>query len=222
MRIQREAIPQEQARLEARRASLEEENRRLRGLLAEARGERIQPEPSLPDLLTPPFRVIPSRRTGYGRMRHALRAMPAVTGWMVTLLLVTSSVFSPARVAAMLFLLAACFGVLFLLQEEPDDDAAWASWDFGEDGFTQVGQVGAPPVRYAELVKVEVTQGWLQRRYGFGNVRVVFQPSAPTSVGRALSHPNRSVELQLLDAPERLATWLQERSTHARQAAHVR
>jgi hypothetical protein len=214
IRRQREALPREQAELKAKVAPLEEEVRWLRRTLARARGEWEQAVPSLPERLVVPFRATPSRRTAYGRMRFALRAMvPVLTpvaycGGSLSLSLLQG--------VGLVLLLSVCFGLMLVLQGNEDDDEV-PGWSFEEESFSQVGgEWEGLPVRYAEVESVEVDQDWLQRRYGFGSVQVTFRPSAPTPVGKPLGFPDRRVDLDLLDDPERLATWLRERVREAR------
>ncbi len=213
-RRQREALPREHAELKAQVATQEAEVRWLRRTLEGARGEWERPVPSLPDQLVVPFRATPSRRTAYGRMRFALRAMVPVLS--TSAYLSSTMLFSLLQAAGLLLLLSVCFGLMLVLQGDEDDDEVPA-WSFDAEGFRQVGGPWeGHPVRYTEVEKVEVEQGWLQRRYGFGTVHVTFRPGAATPVGKALSYPDRRADLELLDDPVRLATWLRERVGEAR------
>jgi membrane protein YdbS with pleckstrin-like domain len=76
-------------------------------------------------------------------------------------------------------------------------------------------------VRYSEIQKVELKQGGLQRLFGFGSVRILWTPAAPTSIGKAVSYPNRSVDIDMLDDPKRLAEWLRERVRVTKEAQRV-
>lgn len=214
LRRQRETLPLANAELKSRVDALEQEVHWLRLTLELDQGERERPIPSLPDQLAPPFLATPSRRTAYGRMRFALETMTPVLSTMAYLGIFIAS--SPLRFTGLLLLLCVCFGLLLVLQGDEDDDELPA-WSFGTDGFSQVtGPWEGHPVLYSEVRKVEVDQGWLQRRYGFGTVRITFQPLAPTPVGKALSYPIRAIDLDLMDDPERLAAWLRKRTGEAR------
>jgi hypothetical protein len=124
-----------------------------------------------------------------------------------------------ALMVAGLFLL--CLGLSFVLQG-PEDDEEGRAWSFSEEGLAPVG-VGAPSglVHYSEIQKVEVKQGWLQGLFGFGSVRILWTPAAPTSIGKAVSYPNRSADLGMLDDPRRLAEWLRERVRVTKEARRV-
>jgi hypothetical protein len=215
-RRQRETLPGENAELVSRVAALEREVQWLRRTVEVAREEAERPASSLPDQLTLPFRATPSRRTAYGRARYALVLMAPVLGSLVYF---WHAIFdSPLGTVLVLGMLLLCLVLSFVLQG-PEDDEEGRAWRFSEEGLSPAGP-GAPSglVRYAEIQKVEVKQGWLQRFFGFGSVRIQWTPAAPTSIGKAVSYPNRMVDIDMLDDPKRLAEWLRERARVAKEA----
>jgi hypothetical protein len=218
-RRQREALPGENAELASRVAALEREVQWLRCTVEVAREEAERPASSLPEQLVLPFRATPSRRTAYGRARYALMLMAPVLGSFVYF---WQMIFN-SRLGTMLVLgmLLVCLVLSFVLQGPEDDDEGRA-WRFSKEGLAPVGP-GAPSglVRYSEIQKVEVKQGLLQRLFGFGSVRVLWTPAAPTSLGKSVSYPNRAVDIEMLDDPKRLAEWLGERARKAKEARDV-
>ncbi|MDY7232315.1 hypothetical protein [Hyalangium rubrum] len=218
-RRQREALPGENAELAARVATLEREVRWLRRTLAVAREEAERPASSLPEQLVLPFRVAPSRRTAYGRTRFALKlVLPTLASFMY---FAGASVDSPERSALAVGLLLLCLVLAFVLQG-PEDDEEGPAWSFDEEGFAPVGKDSTHgKVFYRELHKVEVKQGMLQGLFGFGSVRILWTPAAPTSIGKAESYPNRSVDIDMLDDPERLAEWLRDQVRGAKETKRV-
>jgi outer membrane murein-binding lipoprotein Lpp len=207
-RQRREVLPRENAELAAEVARLEQEVRALRQRVGEARTEAERAAPSLPDTLTLPFHVLPSRRTLYGRLHLAFREW----SWGAAGVLVQLSVAGRSRRLAALgmFLLAGLVLVSFLQGPEDDDGPMWS---FGEEGFASTRGVNGSSGRvlYSELKKVEVRRGWLARLFGFGSVRVTWTPGAPTPLGKAAGSKERRVDIELLDEPQRLAEWLQAR-----------
>jgi hypothetical protein len=213
-RRQREALPREHAELSSQVEQLEQEVRGLRQKQAVAREEGEGPSPSLPALLVTPFRTGASRRTAYGRMRFALRAMAR---WILFCLFLPRVVDSPQRVAATVILTFLGLAMLFVLQG-PDDDEDGPSWRFDEEGLSQLGPepVGGK-VRYREIHNVEVKRAWLQRLFGFGRVRVTWRPLGPTRLGKAVGDSTRCIDIDLLDDPNRLAAWLEAQVSQARE-----
>jgi hypothetical protein len=214
VRRQRETLPGENAKLASQVERLEREVRSLRRTLAVARGEWEQPAPSLPERLVPPFQANPSRRTAYGRVRYALRAMvPPLLPFTYM-----GGQMLPSFTHFLLFFGGAglfSFGLFFLFQGHEDDDGS-QGWSFDEEGLSPVSlALGSGKVLYPELRKVEVKQGWLERLFGFGTVRVTWTPTVPTSLGKAVGYPNRIIKIELLDDPKRLAAWLRERMPQA-------
>jgi hypothetical protein len=207
-RRQHEALSGENTGLAERVAALEQELRWLRRTVQVAREEAERPASSLPEQLVLPFRAAPSRRTAYGRTRYALLLMAPMLGAFFAF--AGPILDSPQRtgVVAGLFLLCA---VLSFLLQGPEDDEEGMVWTFSEERLAPTG-MGAPEgqVRYSEIQKVEVKQGPLQRLFGFGSVRILWTPAAPTSLGKAERYPNRSVDIDMLDDPKRLAEWLRE------------
>ena len=213
-RRQRETLPGENAELTSRVAELEREVRLLRRTVAVAREEAERPASSLPDQLVLPFRATPSRRTAYGRARYALVLMaPVLSSFIYFWHAIFDSTLSTVLVLGTLLL---CLVLSFVLQG-PEDDEEGRAWSFSEEGLAPMGP-GAPSglVRYSEIQKVEVKQGLLQGLFGFGSVRVLWTPAAPTSLGKSVSYPNRSVDIDMLDDPKRLAEWLRERARTAK------
>jgi outer membrane murein-binding lipoprotein Lpp len=215
-RRQRDELPREHAELTTRVARLEQEVQSLRQSVAEAREEAERPAASLPEQLVLPFRAAPSRRTAYGRTRYALMLLaPVLSTFFYFPATLFDSRMGPLLVGG-LFLL--CLSLAFVLQG-PEDDEEGPAWSFTEEGLAPVG-AGTPHgiVRYAEIQKVEVKQGWLQRLYGFGSVRILWTPAAPTSIGKSVNYPNRSVDIDMLDEPRRLGEWLQAQVRKAKEA----
>jgi hypothetical protein len=222
VRQQREALPRENAELAAQVDRLKEEVRALEQARATAQAEWTKPAPSLPALLVPPFRATPSRRTAYGRMRFAFRQTGRGVMLVQFLLMFTSSIFfgTPPLLGG-LFIGATLSWVLlrFVFSQAHEDDDERLAWSFDEEGF---GQIAAGPrsgkVLYSEVRKVEVSRGWLQRLSGVGSVRVTWTTSArPSSLGTAVDPETRVVDIDLHDAPERLAEWLLARTQDARE-----
>ncbi len=215
-RRQRETLPGEHEELTSRVAALEREVQWLRRTVEVAREEAERPASSLPDQLALPFRATPSRRTTYGRARYALVLMAPVLGSFVYFWnpILNSSISGVMAVVVLLL----CLVMSFVLQG-PEDDEEGRAWSFAEEGLAPLG-AGAPSglVRYSEIQKVEVKQGPLQRLFGFGSVRILWTPAAPTSVGKSVSYPNRSVDIDMLDDPKRLAEWLRERARTVKEA----
>jgi hypothetical protein len=218
-RRQREALPGENAELASRVAQLEQEVQWLRRTVQVAREEAERPAASLPDQLVLPFRVAPSRRTAYGRTRYALLLMaPMLSLFLYFPGALFSSSLGPLLLGGLVLL---CLVLAFFLQG-PEDDEEGLAWSFSEEGLAPVG-MGTPHglVRYPEIQKIEVKQGWLQRLFGFGSVRILWTPASPTSIGRAVSYPNRSLDIDMLDDPRRLAAWLQDQVRKAKEAPRV-
>jgi len=215
-RRQKDHLPGEHAELSSRVAALEREVQWLRRTVEVAREEAERPASSLPDQLALPFRATPSRRTAYGRARHALSVMAPVLGsfayfWHP----IFDSTIGGVMVVGLLLL---CLVLSFFLQG-PEDDEEGVAWSFSEEGLAPSG-AGAPAgmVHYSEIQKVEVKQGPLQRLFGFGSVRVLWTPVSPTGIGKSVSYPNRSVDIDMLDDPKRLAEWLRERVRMVKEA----
>ncbi|ADO75171.1 hypothetical protein [Stigmatella aurantiaca] len=214
LRHQCEALPAENTGLAAQVARLEDEVRWLRRSLTVAHGEQVRPASSLPERLVLPFRANPSRRTMYGKLRSALPIWGLFLGlWFQASdslqALVTLGVLFPVCVAVRAFLL------------EPSEIAEGVAWQFDEEGFAPDTVPESPSkVLYTEVRKVEVVQGRLHQLFGSGAVRVTWEPSAPTSLGKAEASPNRSVLIDLLEEPHRLAAWLRQRTSPA-QAGNV-
>ncbi|SEU27749.1 hypothetical protein [Stigmatella erecta] len=214
LRRQCEALPTENAGLAAQVARLEDEVRWLRRSLAVAHGEQVRPSASLPERLILPFRASPSRRTLYGKLRSAL----PISGVFVGLSL--QSMHSLRAVVTLGLLFPVCVAVrAFLL--EPGEMAEGVAWQFDEEGFAPDTLPESPgKVLYSEVHKVEVIQGPLHRLFGSGAVRVTWIPLATTSLGKAEAYPSRSILIDLLDDPHRLAEWLRQRALPA-QARNV-
>lgn len=216
VRRQRETLPRENAELASQVERVERVVRSLRRTVAEARGKWEQPAPSLPDELVAPFLASPSRRTAYGRWRYALRALAAPLlpfAYGGGQLLKAFEHFALGLGGYVLL----CFVLAWFFQGHEDDDESRA-WRFDEEGFGPVSlAAGSGRVPYAEIQQVEVKQGWLERLFGFGSLRVTWTPAVPTSLGKAVGYPNRAIDIPLLDDPKRLASWLRERKagTHA-------
>jgi hypothetical protein len=214
LRHQREALPGENAGLAAQVARWEDEVRWLRRSLAVAHGEQVRPAASLPERLILPFRANPSRRTMYGMLRSAR----PLWGLFIGLSLQSINSLQAAMTVGLLLPVCVAVRAFFL---EPEDNAEGVAWQFDEEGFAPDALSGSPgKVRYTEVHKVEVFQGPLHRLFGSGAVRVTWTPSAPTSLGKAEDSPDRSILIDLLDEPHRLAEWLRQRSSQA-QAGNV-
>lgn len=216
VRRQRTALPAQNAELATQVARLEEEVRWLRRTLEVASDEQEQPASSLPEQLTPPFQVIRSRRTAYGRTRFALPVLLPMLG--IFLILAIRLADQPLGLLGLGVLLPVCLAPLFFLQG-PEDDEQGVAWSFDAEGFAPShlpAQNGKVP--YRAIKKVKVVQGPLQLLFGFGSVRVTWTPAAPTPLGRAAAWPNRTIDLDMLDDPKRLMEWLKAR---AAGGAHV-
>ncbi|WP_224362423.1 PH domain-containing protein [Hyalangium versicolor] len=214
VRGHRETLPRENAELALQVEQLEREVRSLRDTVDEARGEWKQPAPSLPEQLVSPFLVSPSRRTAYGRLRYSFRT---VLPTLLPFAYVAGRLHKANEYS--LFLIAGyvlfSFGLIYFMQGHEDDDGRRA-WSFDEQGFFPVDLAeGSGKVLYAELQQVEVRQGWLERLFGFGTVRVTWTPAVPTSLGKARGFSNRVIDIPLLDEPKRLAAWLEEQKAGA-------
>lgn len=219
-RRQHELLPRENAELAAQVDRLEQEVRGLRKMAEAAQAEAERPASSLPEQLVPPFRALPSRRTAYGRMRYALKALPSSVAFFVYVgTSVIRSSKSPAMYGGLLLLCLLCLVLLYVLQGPEDDDEGQAAWVFDEEGFAPEGTEALKgKVLYSELQSVKVRQGLLQRLFGFGSVRIVWKPGVPTGIGKVLSYPNRMVDIPVLDEPRRLAEWLRERARLPKEA----
>jgi Bacterial PH domain len=221
VRQQREGLPRENAGLAEEVARLEQEVRGLRRTVEVARTGAERPASSLPGALVPPFHVLPSRRTPYGRLRFALRTMPDTHPVLALMWLALGSrpLHRPLTVLGVYLLVAL---VLRLFLQGPEDDGA-PTWSFDGKGFCSVeAGLFRGRVLYAEVRNVEVRQGWLARRFGFGSVRVTWAPAAETSFGRKAKGGLRVVDIPMLDAPQRLAEWLVARvSATGKQVANV-
>ena len=222
VRQQREALPRENAELAAQVDRLEEEVRALEQARVAVRAEWTQPAPSLPELLVPPFCATPSRRTAYGRIRFALRQMGRGLWLMQPLVMLSANVFfSLTRYIGSLFIGAifSWFLLRFVFSQAHEDDDERLAWSFDEEGFGQIAaEFHRGKVLYSEVRKVEVKRGWLQRLFGVGSVRVTWTPSSrPSSLGKAVDPETRVVDIDLHDAPERLAEWLLARTQDARE-----
>jgi hypothetical protein len=215
-RRQRGALTRENAGLSAQVERLEQEVRWLRRMVEVARAEAGRPASSLPEQLILPFRATPSRRTAYGRMRFALKLLPSSLAML--LYLWGPMIGSLQRFAAYGGIIFFCLVLLYFLQGPEDDDEAQA-WAFDEEGLAPQGS-RAPQgqIFYREIQSVEVRQGWLQRLFGFGSVRITWSPGVPVAIGKSVSYPNRSVDLDLLDDPKRLAGWLREQVRARKEA----
>ncbi len=204
-RQRREVLPRENAELAAEVARLEQEVRALRQRLGRTRTEAERAAPSLPDTLTLPFHVVPSRRTLYGRLRFVFRVREPWSSMSVFMLMAVAGLGRRLVVAGLFFL-------TFLFLQGPEDDES-PTWSFDEEGFSSTHGEGGSSGRvlYSELKKVEVRRGLLARFFGFGSVRVTWTPGEPTLLGKAVGPTERRVDIELLDEPQRLAGWLQAR-----------
>jgi hypothetical protein len=218
-RRQRETLPLENTELTAQADRLEQEVRWLRRVAEVARAEAARPAASLPDQLALPFRATPSRRTAYGRLRYALKMLPSSVA--IFLYFGSSVIGSLERLATYSGLLLMCLVLLYFLQGPEDDDELQA-WSFDEEGFSpEGGEAVQGKILYSEIQSVEVRQGWLQRLFGFGSVRILWKPGVPTAIGKSVNFPNRSVDIDLLDDPKRLAEWLQGRARVRKEGKDV-
>ncbi|WP_395812515.1 hypothetical protein [Archangium minus] len=209
VRQRREALPRENAELAAEVARLEQEIWGLRQQMDAVHAEAERPASSLPGQLVPPFFVLPSRRTLYGRLRFALLAMPKLPLYLGYLCL--SGWVGRVTVLGGFVLLHLLLSALFL-QGPEDDDAP--TWSFGAEGFSSINCDARTPrvrVRYSELRRVEVQRGWLQRLFGFGSIRVTWSSEEMTS-SEGMAAPSQTVDIDVLDEPERLAEWLRARA----------
>lgn len=222
VRQQREALPRENSQLAAQVDRLKEEVRALEQARAAEHAEWTKPAPSLPELLVPPFCATPSRRTAYGRMRFAFRQLGRGLWLMQPLVILASNFFFSLNRHIGSLLIGAIlswFLLRFVFSQAHEDDDERLAWSFDEEGF---GQLAAGPhsgkVLYSEVRKVEVKRGWLQRLFGVGSVRVTWTPSArPSSLGKAVDPETRVVDIDLHEAPERLAEWLLARTQDTRE-----
>ncbi|KFE62546.1 PH domain-containing protein [Hyalangium minutum] len=219
-RCQRETLPRENAELAEQVDRLEQEVRWLSRMAEVAQAEAERPASSLPDQLVLPFRATPSRRTAYGRLRYALKMLPSSVA--IFLYFGSSVIGSLHRLATYGGLLLLCLALLYVLQGPEDDDDVQSAWGFDEEGLSLEGTEALKgKILYSEIQSVEVRQGWLQRLFGFGSVRIIWKPGVPTSIGKAVNYPNRTVDIDMLDDPRRLAEWLRERARLPKEAAHV-
>jgi hypothetical protein len=222
VRQQREALPLENAELAAQVDRLKGEVHALEQARATTHAEWTKPVPSLPELLVPPFCATPSRRTAYGRMQFAARQMGRGLWLVLAMLMTTTSFFfGTPRPLAGLFIgaIVSWFMLRFAFSQSHEDDDERLAWSFDEEGFGQLA-AGAQSgkVLYSEVRKVEVRRDWFQRRWGAGSVRVTWTTSArPSSLGTAVDPETRAVDIDLHDAPERLAEWLLARTQAARE-----
>jgi hypothetical protein len=204
-RQRREVLPRENAELATEVARLEQEVRALRQRLGRTRTEVERAAPSLPDTLTLPFYVLPSRRTLYGRLCFVFRASEP---WSFL------GIFMGTTVAGLgwRLVVAGLFFLIILFLQGPENDES-PTWSFDEEGFASTDGVegSSGRVRYSELKKVEVRRGLLARFFGFGSVRVTWTPGEPMLLGKAVGPTERRVDIELLDEPQRLAGWLQAR-----------
>jgi Bacterial PH domain len=211
-RRRRDELPRENAGLEADVERVEQEVHGLHQEVAAARAEAERPASSLPVQLVPPFEVRSSRGTPYGRLRFALRGIP-----LPLLPLIQAGVSGRGRRTVVLgvFLLF-CVGLRLVLQG-PEDDSE-PTWSFGEEGFTSTHRTvqGGGSVLYADVTKVEVRQGLLQRLFGFGSVRVTCAAAA-SSRSRGGEPRHRTLRIGMLDEPQRLAEWLRGRVEEAKR-----
>lgn len=219
-RRQRDTLPRENSELIAQVDRLEQEVRWLRRMAEVAQAEAGRPASSLPDQLVLPFRASPSRRTAYGRMRYALKMLPSSVA--IFLYFGSSVIGSMQRLATYGGLLLLCLVLLYVLQGPEDDDEVQSAWAFDEEGFSQEGTEALKgKILYSEIQSVEVRQGWLQRLFGFGSVRIVWKPGVPTPIGKSVNYPNRAMDIDLLDDPRRLAEWLRERARLSQEASRA-
>jgi hypothetical protein len=209
LRQQCEALPTQNAGLAGQVDRLEDEVRWLRRSLAVAHGEQVRPSASLPERLVLPFRANPSRRTLYGKLRSGL----PISGLFVGLSLQAMSNLRAVITLGLLFPVCVVLRAFWL---EPEDLTEGVAWQFDAEGFAPDTVPESPgKVRYSEVRKVEVVQSPLHRLFGSGAIRVTWAPSAPTSLGKAEAYPDRSVLIDLLDDPHRLAEWLRQRTSPA-------
>lgn len=216
-RSKRADLPRENAELSSQVARLEQEVKWLRRTVEVAREEVERPAASLPEQLVVPFRVAPSRRTAYGRTRYALMlTAPLLSSYLY---LVGPMIDSGSGVLGLVGLFLVCLGLLVFVLQGPEDDEQGPAWMCSEEGLAPSGKdVPSGLVRYEEILNVEVRQGPLQKSFGFGSLRITWTPAAPTSIGRARSYPNRAVDIDMLDDPQRLATWLREQVRKVKEA----
>jgi hypothetical protein len=106
-----------------------------------------------------------------------------------------------------------------LFSQSHKDEDERSAWSFDDEGFGLLA-AGAQSgkVLYSEVREVEVRQGWLQRLYGLGSVRVSWRPRGPSSFGKYREESLlRFVDIPLVEAPQRLAEWLLARTREARE-----
>lgn len=223
VRRQREVLPRENAELAAQLARLEEEVRALQQARAVAHAEWSKTPPSLPAQLVTPFCVTPSRRTPYGRMGFALRSPRVFFSIMMGLGFYFAFFLHDSRLRGGLLVgtVIPWLMMRYLFSQKHEDDDERLAWSFDDEGFgPTASEDKRGKVLYSEVREVEVKQGWLQRRFGFGSVRVTWTPRAHLTLGELVgiqSPDHRRVDLDLLDDPKRLAEWIQARAEQARK-----
>lgn len=183
-------LPGQNAELREKLQRLTAERDRLRGELEQMRQGRSRGLPRLPEVLTPPLKILPQvpvRR----RLREALPFLTPVgilvlfraqlDGWALIILLAVVA-WGVARVA--------------------DVSRSRGGWLLKEDGVESFGE-GAPVlVKYADMTRVEVQVSRSQHRRGVGTVHVRCEEKGE-------ERPLKFLELKDVPEPERLAAWLQ-------------
>jgi hypothetical protein len=187
------SLPGDNAELRAKIERLTAEREGLRGELEGLRQGRAKGLPRLPEVLAPPFRVLP-----HVSMRRRLReAMPFVTPLGVLALFGREQL----GVWSLILLLAVLFwGVARVV----DISRSRPSWLLKEDGLeaTEAGETSF--VRYSELSDVEVQVSASQRRRGVGTLHVKGELKGE-------ERPLKFLTLKDVPEPERLAAWLQQK-----------
>jgi hypothetical protein len=222
-RQRREGLLRENAELSAQVSQLEEKVRSLQKARDTAYAEWSKPPPSLPDPLVPPFCVMPSRRTVYGRVRLALGRDEL--SWLAIMMCMYFTIVGDdlllGKTTTVLFLGSLIlWPILFhaFSRNHRNEDERLA-WSFDEEGFGPIQEGNrSGKLLYSELRDVEVEQEGLGLLWGVGSVRVTWSPTQPTSLGNAVADGlSRRVDIGLIDDPQRLSDWLLERMKAARK-----
>jgi hypothetical protein len=222
VRHQRQSLPLENAELAAQATRLEAEVRALQQARDGLQAERKKPRPCLPEQLLTPFCATPSQRTASGRMRFALKQVGRSLPVQGLLLLLSGAFFrhSPAVAALSLGSILVWFMLLSGLSPVLEDEDECLAWSFDDEGFGQIAAgKKSERIRYSEVRKVEVKQGWFRRLWNSSFIRVTWEPGTLSSVGKRTDAGNRVADIRLHEDPQRLAEWLLERTQEGRGEA---
>lgn len=191
-----EALPRENAELQARLAKLQEERVQLLGELEALKKGRPGKAPRLPERMEPPFELRP--------VSSLQRVLRDVSPALIVLGLMSGLAWGQAMLQLVVFWMVM---LPWMLKPALARRSKRSRWLFGESGLEEhVEGVQPVVVPYAEVLDVEVHTSFRQHRRGIGSVMIRCKL-------KSRGGQEQSLTLKDVPEPERLAEWIRSKRT---------